>query len=294
MQTPVDQLHQLFHDEWEARLQFDPLFATYTGDHRYNDRLPRTREEDFAAYRRDLAGFRRQLEGIERSALPPAEQLNYDIWQRLIDNELRELELGGHRLTLSKMWGFHIAFADCYLTMPFDNAEDYEKYIARLNAFPVSVQDQIELMRTAMQLDFIPPRVTLEGVDEALRAQLVSDAVDSVLYKPFLSFPATLDEAQRAGLHVELARQRSNELQALMIEGEYKYVEMASLRLLKQVEAARLYLEQAEGLSQTHRQALGQDLNQTILMQALVLKALVNTTPYESQPMVRHVLLAFH
>mgnify|MGYP001060587229 CR=1 FL=1 len=104
----------------------------------------------------------------------------------------------------------------------------------------------------------------------------------------------TLDEAQRAGLHVELARQRSNELQALMIEGEYKYVEMASLRLLKQVEAARLYLEQAEGLSQTHRQALGQDLNQTILMQALVLKALVNTTPYESQPMVRHVLLAFH
>ena len=132
--------------------------------------------------------------------LPPDEQLNYDIWQRLIDNELRELELGGYRLPLSKVWGFHLAFPDCYLTMPFDTVEDYEKYIARLNAFPQYVQDQIELMREALRRSFIPPRATLEGVDEAMRAQLVSDPADSVLYQPFLSFPAALGEAQRARL----------------------------------------------------------------------------------------------
>jgi uncharacterized protein (DUF885 family) len=200
MKTPVDQLHQLFHDEWERRLQFDPLFATATGDGRYNDRLPRVREEDYAAYQVDLTGFRARLDGIERGALPPDEQLNYDIWQRLIDNELRELELGGYRLPLSKVWGFHLAFADCYLTMPFDTVEDYERYITRLNAFPVYVQDQIELMRSGLRRGFVPPRAILEGVDEAMRAQLVVDPVDSVLYQPFLSFPAALGEAPRARL----------------------------------------------------------------------------------------------
>ena len=58
MNTPVEALHQLFHDEWEARLKFDPLFATSTGDRRYNDRLPRVREEDYASFQAELNGFR--------------------------------------------------------------------------------------------------------------------------------------------------------------------------------------------------------------------------------------------
>ena len=200
MTESIDQLHQLFQDEWEYRLQADPLFATSTGDSRYNDRLPRSREEDFATFTRALATFRRRLDEVERGELPPAEQLNYDIWQRLVDNELNELELGGYRLPLSKMWGFHMAFAGCYLTMPFNTVDDYEVYIARLHAFPQYVQDHIELMREALRRNFVPPRVTLEGVAESMRTQLVSDPVDSVLYQPFQSFPATIDEAQRSRL----------------------------------------------------------------------------------------------
>ena len=200
MTTQVEQMHQLFHDDWEARLRFDPLFATSTGDGRYNHCLPRVREEDYAAYQAELSGFRARLEGIPRGALPAEEQLNYDIWQRLVDNELRELALGGYRLPLSKVWGFHLAFAECYLNMPFDTVEDYEKYIARLNAFPQYVQDQIELMREALRQGFVPPRAILEGVDAAMRAQIVTKPAESMLYSPFQSFPATLGEAERARL----------------------------------------------------------------------------------------------
>jgi uncharacterized protein (DUF885 family) len=196
----VDQLQRLFHDEWEARLRFDPLFATYTGDQRYNDRLPRVREGDYTAYLGELGDFRKRLDEIERAVLPPEEQLNYDIWQRLIDNEIHELQLGGYRLPLSKVWGFHLAFPDCYLNMPFDSVEDYENYIARLNAFPQYVQDHVDLMRASLRCGFIPPRVILEGVDEAMRAQLVPDPVDSVLYQPFRSFPITLGEGHKTRL----------------------------------------------------------------------------------------------
>ena len=200
MNNPIEQLHQLFHDEWEARLRFDPLFATSTGDRRYNHCLPRVREADYAAYQAALGSLRMRLEDIPREALPAEEQLNYDIWQRLIDNERREMELGGYRLPLSKMWGYHLAFAECYLNMPFDTVADYERYIDRLNAFPQYVQDQSELMREGLRRGFVPPRVILEGVDAAMEAQVVAEAEESMLYQPFLSFPAALEEAERERL----------------------------------------------------------------------------------------------
>ena len=40
MPTPLSPLHQLFQDQWDAWMLFDPFFASYVGDQRYNDRLP--------------------------------------------------------------------------------------------------------------------------------------------------------------------------------------------------------------------------------------------------------------
>ena len=33
-------MSQLFDDEWESRVKADPIFATFIGDSRFNDRLP--------------------------------------------------------------------------------------------------------------------------------------------------------------------------------------------------------------------------------------------------------------
>jgi hypothetical protein len=42
-EAPADgQFAALLHDEWEFRLREDPLFATETGDHRYDDKLPKS------------------------------------------------------------------------------------------------------------------------------------------------------------------------------------------------------------------------------------------------------------
>jgi uncharacterized protein (DUF885 family) len=200
MNKSVQELHQLFEDEWEARLKFDPLFATTTGDHRFDDRLPRVRDGDHLSWQGQLSEFRARLDTIDTSALPVEERLNYDIWQRLVDNEIKELAFGGYRLPLSKVFGLHISLPDFYLNMPFDRNEDYQKYIARLYAVPQYVQDSIDLMRDGLARGFIPPRVTLEGVDDSLRALIVRDPTHSVLYQPFLNFPASLGEVERSRL----------------------------------------------------------------------------------------------
>src|SRR5688572_14294706 len=65
------QLGALIDEAWEFALREDPLFATNTGDHRYDDQLPRVSLAD--AKRRDVArrGFLARLEAIDRDALSP-------------------------------------------------------------------------------------------------------------------------------------------------------------------------------------------------------------------------------
>ena len=58
MPTPLSPLHQLFQDQWDAWLRFDPFFATYVGDHRFNDRLPVCTDDAYQSWREQLIGFR--------------------------------------------------------------------------------------------------------------------------------------------------------------------------------------------------------------------------------------------
>jgi uncharacterized protein (DUF885 family) len=182
----------------------DPLLATMTGDHRFNDRLPGAREADFARRLEGKRAIRRRLDGIQRAALPGGEQLNYDIFRRLLEYDIRELEFGAYRLPISKTAGFHTEFPEQLPAItPFDTVRDYENYLARLSAFPRWVEDHIELLRASLKAGFAPPRATLEGVGEAIRKGIVVDPGQSLLYLPFEQFPAGISAAERQRLAAE-------------------------------------------------------------------------------------------
>ena len=71
-------LHQLFDEEWERGLRENPVNASYQGDKRYNDRWS---DASLAAIEASQAADRKALErirAIDRNALSPADQLNYD------------------------------------------------------------------------------------------------------------------------------------------------------------------------------------------------------------------------
>src|SRR4051812_36250157 len=72
-------LHALFDSEWEYGLQQNPLFPSYQGDRRWNDKLP---DVSLAAVEKDFAHTQdvlKKLAAINRSALTSADQLNYDL-----------------------------------------------------------------------------------------------------------------------------------------------------------------------------------------------------------------------
>ena len=198
--TASSQLRQLFSDEWEFRMQEDPLFATLCGDHRYDDRLPSVSEADFTRRLARMRTFLDQARSIERAALTSEERLNHDIFMHVLENEIAETGFRAYLMPMSKTGGFHSSFAELPEYVPFDTPKDYENYIARLSAFRAYAEGHIELMRIGMRDGYAPPRAVLEGVVDSLRSHVVEDAARSVFFRPFTQFPDAIGQAERQRL----------------------------------------------------------------------------------------------
>ena len=200
MPTPLSPLHQLFQDHWDAWMSFDPFFATYVGDNRFNDRLPSAKDNAFQSWREQLIGFRKRLDGLSTQALSPADQLNRNLFSHLLNDEIAELGFNAYRLPISRCAGFHLSFPDMFQNMPFENGQDYWNYISRMGDFKRYALENIELMRLGLRTGYLPPRCTLIDIDKQFKAQTGSDPISSPLYQPFRQFPANINEPERQKL----------------------------------------------------------------------------------------------
>lgn len=197
MESDSIQFHQILDNHWQGWLRHDPLFATYAGDHRYDHLLPGGDESWHLEWLELLRGYAVRLQAVDRQALTPNDQLNYDIFARHLNSVIKELEFCGYYLPISKAGGFHISMPDLYLMMPMADSQDYDNYISRLRGCYDYFNHQIDLMRTGLQRGYAPARVTLEGVEDSLRSQIVDDPKLSAFYQPFKEFPARINLVER-------------------------------------------------------------------------------------------------
>ena len=189
-QTPTQKaLHALFNEAWEFQLQENPLFATRVGVHKYNDRLPSVRPEDYDRRAQRLQDFLNRLQAIDRQALPRNDQINYDIFKWQLENSLAEFQFNAHLMPITHRNGFQVQFPQLPQWVPLKTIQDYENYIARLRGFSTYAQQHIQLMRAGMGKGYTLPGILLEGVEETLRPHLVDQPEKSLLYQPFQEMP---------------------------------------------------------------------------------------------------------
>jgi uncharacterized protein (DUF885 family) len=194
--SATDQFAKLLNDAWEYRLRENPLFATSTGDHRYDDRLPRVSLDDTNRHEEARREFLARLESIDRKALSTADQTNYDIFDRQLRNSGQEYKFGAYLMPISDRWGFHVDFPELPRDMPLLTTRDYENYIARLNGFAEYAAGHMEVMRHGVQRGVTVPSIIMQRYSEPLAAQIVADPEKSLLYKPFVEFPEGVPESE--------------------------------------------------------------------------------------------------
>ncbi|MEO8195224.1 MAG: DUF885 domain-containing protein [Thermoanaerobaculia bacterium] len=196
----TERFHALLDREWTVRLAENPLLATYVGVHTYDDRLPGATEEDLARGERETRAFIEALTKVSRAALPPADQVSYDLFGSELADRLDARKFGEEQLLLNADSGFHTALARLPDEVPLTTISDYENYLSRLRQFPRVFDESIALMRKGLARGMTPPRVAIAGVDATAAAHAVATPEESDLYKPFTTFPAGFPAADRARL----------------------------------------------------------------------------------------------
>jgi uncharacterized protein (DUF885 family) len=203
---PGDALQQIFREEWEAHLRNDPFFATITGDTRFNDQLPEASEAQAEREAEQLRQFLARLDRIDRQALSPGERLNFDVFRRLKQDALAELEFRVYRMPIGRMGGFHTVFAELSTFVRVDRLKAFEEYLARLAGFAALCEGEIGLMREGLRSGLTQPRPALEGTQGSITSFLVDDPAESVLYAPFRTMPEGLEGADGERLRAEARR----------------------------------------------------------------------------------------
>ena len=200
----VEMLHSLFDEAWERDLAEKPAFASGIGDKRYNDRWqdlsPSALEDSYEADQTTL----RTLQSISRGSLPPAEQLNYDLFERTYANRVGERAFGATWIPLNQRSGVQTTH-ELAERLRFEVPKDFEDWIARLESIDRLLAQTADLMRQGVATGWVPPRIIMERIESQLDAQVVERAQDSPFYKPFAdeSLSERLGDAEAARLRQE-------------------------------------------------------------------------------------------
>jgi uncharacterized protein (DUF885 family) len=192
-------LWQLFDAEWQRGLRDYPENAVFYGDNRYNTRWT---DMSLAAIKAREAGDRdalARLQAIDRSKLSAADQLNYDTFAWQLKQSIARQAFREYLMPISHQGG--VQTADGLLELlAFNTEKDYRDWLARLNALPALIDQNIVLLREGAKLGMTPPKAIMKRVPNQIASQVVDDPTKSALYAPFKQFPEGIPAATQSEL----------------------------------------------------------------------------------------------
>jgi uncharacterized protein (DUF885 family) len=195
-------LAALFEAYSEEEAQRDPFLATSRGDNRYNDQFPnfqtqarRQEERDF--YQR----YRTQLQKLDRARLNPTDQVSYDMFAYSLDQRLASFAFNNWMMPFNQFGGlpsFLVQFGTGTGAQPFKTVQDYDKWLSRLQSFPVWADSAIGNFRRGMRAGVVLPKALVPKMVSQLRAVAVADPAKNLFYgqpiklalRPCLSRPS--------------------------------------------------------------------------------------------------------
>ena len=222
-------------EDWKRWMQEYPEAATSAGFPGQNRRWSDDSSEGIEGRIRHLRESLAKLKSISRAALPAGEQLNYDLYRERLETAEEGLRFGDApmpfhgvvplnvRMPITQMGGIQQGMPATLATMPHQTVADYEDILARLEAMPKNVEQNIELLREGLKRGYSPPKLMLRDVSKQIAGLIPADALTSPLLEPFNKFPAGFPEAEKSRL-TERAKQLYSGRIAPAIQKLHDYV----------------------------------------------------------------------
>jgi uncharacterized protein (DUF885 family) len=193
-------LNALLAEQWEYRLQTSPLFASFLGDKRWNDKLDDFSQEAIDKNLQETQKFLTRFETIDTSGFPEQEALNKALIVRDLKMQLEAGRFKPWEMPADQQNGVQIFLPYLVSVLSFQSVKDYDDYISRLAQMPRLLDQNIVQMRKGMNEKLMPPRFLLEKVVEQCNAIASQEPEKSPFAQPFSNFPKGVPEPDQKRL----------------------------------------------------------------------------------------------
>jgi uncharacterized protein (DUF885 family) len=204
----VGELNQLYHEFDEELLALNPIFATFRGDHRFNDQWgphdflsDEYAEAMYELHTRYLA----RLNEYDMQLLDGQDRLSYQIFKLDRENAIEREDQGYNdyeSLTpVNQMFSvpnFLPMLGSGAVGQPFETPQHYDDWIKRSSGFTRHVDLAIAKMRKGVESGVVQPRVVMEKTLPQLAAQLVESPDQSAFWGPVARMPESFTDEERS------------------------------------------------------------------------------------------------
>jgi uncharacterized protein (DUF885 family) len=193
-------LNNLLAEQWEYRLSSSPVFASFLGDKRWNDKLDDNSQQFIDKDLQETRNFLARFEAIDTTGFPVQEALNKALMVRDLKMSIEGARFKPWQTPVDQQNGIHIILPQLVNLLSFQSVKDYEDYISRLKQVPRVFDETIIQMRNGVNEKRMPPKFLLEKVVDQANS-LATDTPDkSPFAQPFSAFPKTISEADQKRL----------------------------------------------------------------------------------------------
>ncbi|GIU41552.1 DUF885 domain-containing protein [Shewanella algidipiscicola] len=192
------ELQSIIDDAWQVRLDFDPELAYALGDSAAAGKLANLSPQALALQAQRQQALLTRLQQLDSAVLTKDEQINAQILQYQLQNSVDMYRYHDHYLPISAESGFH-AYIASIAKGRFAQAQDYQDYLAKLQALPNYFVQQTYWLKQGLAAGITPAKVVLTGFEDSISAFIVP-AEQSGYFKPFTQYPEHFSPQQQAQL----------------------------------------------------------------------------------------------
>ncbi len=204
----------LFDQYYEDHLKLYPLEATFSGDNRYNDRLPNNITQSYrSALKAFYTEYKNKLLEYDKSELSADNQISYDVLQWECDIHLEALNYPGNLMPINQMNATYDFSTSLHLIMgqlaggrsaqPFKTVIDYGNWLKRLDAFTVWCDTAIVNMREGMEKGYVLPKALTKKVILQMADLNHGPIQEHLFYSPVKLMPGIFSEEDKSRLKKE-------------------------------------------------------------------------------------------
>ena len=196
---PTSDFHILLDEHWEWTLANSPVMASSMGDRRYNQEWGDYSLAGVEQNHVEARDFLRRTYAIDRNALSDADQLNYELFRRQLQDNVDEHQFKYFLLPFDHQGGIQ-NLDGMTNRLRLVTVKDFDDWIARLDKIDDVIDQTIELAEKGRKEGMVAPAILMQRIPAQIAVQVVEFPADSPFFTPFASLPESFSATDRERL----------------------------------------------------------------------------------------------